>query len=62
MLEFIIVDLEYWHFGEGVLQSFESSILVIAPLEWHILSCQICQWSGNTGKFFDESLVEIGES
>ena len=62
MLEFIIVDLEYWRFGEGVLQSLKSSILVMAPLEWHILARQVHQWSGNTSKSFDESSVEVGES
>ena len=41
MLEFIVVDLEYRRFGEGVLQGLERSILVITPLEWHILVRQI---------------------
>ena len=62
MLEFVVIDLEYRRFGEGILQSLESSVLVMAPLEWHILAYQVCQWSGNTSKSFDESLVEVGES
>ena len=62
MLEFVIVDLEYWHFSDGMIQGLESSILVMAPLEWHILACQVHQWLGNTSKSFDESSVEIGES
>ena len=62
MLEFVIVDLEYWRFGEGMLQGFEGVILVIAPLEWHILACQVRQWLSNSGESFDESSVEIGKS
>ena len=60
MLEFIIVDLEYWRFGEGVLLGLESSVLVMAPLEWHILARQVHQWLGNTSKSFYESSVEVG--
>ena len=41
MLEFIIIYLEYWRFGEGMLQSFEGGILVMAPLERHILARQV---------------------
>ena len=62
MLEFIVLDLEYWRFGEGVLQGLESSVLVITPLERHILARQVRQWSGNTSKSFDKSSVEVGES
>ena len=62
MLEFMVVNLEYWHFGEGMFQSLESSVLVMAPLERLILVHQVCQWSGNSSKSFDESLVEVGES
>ena len=57
MLEFFIIDLEYWCFGEGVLQGLESSVLVMAPLEWHILARQVRQWLGNTSKSFYESLL-----
>ena len=62
MLEFIVVYLEYWRFGEGVLQSFEGSILIMGQLERHILACQVRQWSNNAGKSFDESSVEVGKS
>ena len=60
MLEFVVIDLEYWHFGEGMLQGYEGVILVMAPLERHILAGQVHQWLGNTSKYFDESLVEVG--
>ena len=62
MLEFIIVDLEYGGLSEGLLQGFKGGVLLMAPLERNVLVRQVCQWSGDTSKSFDEPLVEVGES
>ena len=62
MLELIIVKLGHRGFGESMLQGWEGRMLLMVPLEWYILVRQVCQWSGDTSKSFDKSLVEVGES
>ena len=55
MLEFVVINLEYWRFGEGMLQGFKGIILVMVLLERHIFFRQVCQWSNDGHRWLQAS-------